>query len=150
MLDWRVEILRCHVTLALFPSLTIGLFIGLTKTLGLILGDVAAIFIVADVTRLGLANESAQTLTTHILLRYDFTDRFATIGPAFILAQRGWQLIGTEPPKASTGYDKLAGPGYGDHWTGAFSAYHNRMPCAAGMLGDDLRHGDRPFILVTA
>jgi len=150
MLHWLAETLRCYADLALFPSLTIGFLIGLTKTVGLILGKVAAIFSIATVTQLGLADEQAKTLIAQICLGYDFTDRFETIGPAFVLTQRGSQLIGADlqrPPRVMT---KSRVPAATTAGPGALSAYYNRMPYAVGMLGDDLRHGDRRFILVTA
>jgi len=111
MLHWLVETLRCHADLVLFPSLTIGFFIGLTKTLGLILEKVAAIFIAATVTQPRLANKHTKTLTSQIRLRYDFTDRFAAIGPAFALTQRRSQLIGARSAKACKGDDEVSGPG---------------------------------------
>ena len=104
----------------------------------------ASIGVATDqITRLGLAPETAQAYTDAIPIGYAVTYIFGTIGSAIVLAQLGPKLIGVDLPAACAEYEKQLGGTAGD--AGVLSAYRQvelrgyRIEAASGLTGKPVR-----------
>ena len=104
----------------------------------------ASIGVATDqITRLGLAPETAQAYTDAIPIGYAVTYIFGTIGSAIVLAQLGPKLIGVDLPAACAEYEMQLGGTAGD--AGVLSAYRQvelrgyRIEAASGLTGKPVR-----------